>query len=115
MAKANETQENETKKKPNRVLPIILGLVLVAGIFFGIKEYIYYGKHVDTDDAQIDGDISPVVARVGGYVDTITFQENEHVNAGQQLVKIDDRDYKVKLEQALDAQKNASAGVNVGE
>jgi len=115
MAKANESQENETKKKPNRVLPIILGVILIAGIIFGIKEYIYYGKHVDTDDAQIDGDISPVVARVGGYVDSIYFQENTHVNKDQLLVKIDDRDYKVKLEQAMSAKTGAAQGVNVGE
>ena len=115
MAKANETQENEPRKKPNRVLPIILGTILVIGIIFGIKEYIYYGKHIDTDDAQIDGDISPVVARVGGYVDSIFFEENGHVEKGQVLVKLDDRDYKVKLEQALSAQKGASAGVNVGQ
>src|ERR1017187_957734 len=99
MAKAQENQENGTKPKPNRVLPIILGVILVAGIIFGIKEYIYYGKHIDTDDAQIDADISPVVARVGGYVDSIYFQENTHVNKGQVLLTIDDRDYKVKLEQ----------------
>src|ERR1700744_6748889 len=114
MAKANETQESTPKKKPNRVLPIILGVILVVGIIFGIKEYIYYGKHIDTDDAQVDGDISPVVARVGGYVDSIYFQENTHVDKDQVLVKIDDHDYKIKLEQAMDAQKNASAGVNVG-
>ncbi|MDB5128225.1 HlyD family secretion protein [Mucilaginibacter sp.] len=109
------TQETETKKKPNRVLPIILGIVLLGGIIFGVKEYIYFSKHVDTDDAQIDGDISPVVARVGGYVDSIMFEENTHVNKGQLLVKIDDRDYKVKLEQAQAAQVGASAGINVGE
>lgn len=109
------TTEEEPKKKPNKVLPIILGIVLIGGLIFGIKEYIYYSKHVDTDDAQIDGDISPVVARVGGYVDSIYFQENEHVNKDQLLVKLDDRDYKVKLEQALSAQKGASANVNVGE
>src|SRR6201985_746920 len=108
-------QEQETPKKPNRVLPIILGIVLIGGIIFGIKEYIYFSKHVDTDDAQIDGDISPVVARVGGYVDSIYFQENQHVNGDQVLVKLDDRDYKVKLEQALDAQKGASAGVGVSQ
>jgi membrane fusion protein (multidrug efflux system) len=107
------TTEEEPKKKPNKVLPIILGIVLIAGIIFGIKEYIYFSKHVDTDDAQIDGDISPVVARVGGYVDSIYFQENEHVTADQVLVKLDDRDYKVKLEQAMAAQKGASAGVGV--
>jgi membrane fusion protein (multidrug efflux system) len=115
MAKANETQENEPKKKPNRVLPIILGLILVVGIIFGIKEYIYYGKHVDTDDAQVDGNISPVVARVGGYVDSIYFEENTHVNKDQVLVKIDDRDFKVKLEQAQAAVTGASAGINVGQ
>jgi membrane fusion protein (multidrug efflux system) len=115
MAKAHETQTHETKKKPNKVLPIILGLILLAGIGFGIKEYIYFGKHVDTDDAQVDGDISPVVARVGGYVDSIYFQENVHVDKDQVLVKIDDRDYKVKLEQAQAAHVGATANINVGE
>src|SRR5476651_2229409 len=105
MAKASEHEEGT--KKSSKVMPIILGLLLLAGIIFGVKEYIYYSKHEDTDDAQIDGDISPVVARVGGYIDTITFEENQHVNEGQLLVKIDDRDYKIKLEQALAAQKNA--------
>ena len=114
MAQKHNSEE-EPKKKPNKVLPIILGIVLIGGIIFGIKEYIYFSKHVDTDDAQIDGDISPVVARVGGYVDSIYFQENQHVNADQVLVKLDDRDYKVKLEQATYAQKSASAGVGVGQ
>ncbi|MFI5160316.1 MAG: HlyD family secretion protein [Sphingobacteriales bacterium] len=108
-------QEQETKKKPNRVLPIVLGIILLGGIIFGIKEYIYYSKHIDTDDAQIDADISPVVARVGGYVDSIFFEENSHVEKGQVLVKLDDRDYKIKVEQALAAKKTANAGVDVGQ
>jgi len=108
-------QEQETTKKPNRVLPIVLGIILIGGIAFGIKEYIYFSKHIDTDDAQIDADISPVVARVGGYVDSIFFEENSHVEKGQVLVKLDDRDYKVKVEQALAAKKTANAGVGVGE
>ncbi|MDB5136171.1 MAG: HlyD family secretion protein [Mucilaginibacter sp.] len=108
-------QEQEPKKKPNRVLPIILGIILIGGIIFGIKEYIYYGKHIDTDDAQIDADISPVVARVGGYVDSIFFEDNQHVEKNQVLVKLDDRDYKVKVEQASSAQKGASAGIGVGQ
>lgn len=115
MAKANETQENEPRKKPNRVLPIILGTILVIGIIFGIKEYIYYGKHVDTDDAQVDGNISPVVARVGGYVDSIYFEENTHVTKNQPLVKIDDRDFKVKLEQAEAAVTGAKSNIGVGQ
>lgn len=115
MAQEQDVQQETVKKKPNRVVPIILAIVVLAGLIFGVKEYIYYSKHEDTDDAQIDGDISPVVARVGGYVDSIFFEDNQHVNKGQLLVKIDDRDYKVKLEQALAAQKGASSSINVGQ
>ncbi|QPH38044.1 HlyD family secretion protein [Pedobacter endophyticus] len=103
------------KKKKNIVVPIILGVLLVIGAVFGITEWNYYSKHVDTDDAQIDGDISPVVARVGGYVKDINFEENTHVNEGQVLVKLDDNDYKVKLEQAQAGQKGANAGVGVAQ
>ncbi|NTE05273.1 HlyD family secretion protein [Agrobacterium tumefaciens] len=103
------------KKKKNIVVPIILGVLLVIGIVFGIIEWNYYSKHVDTDDAQIDGDISPVVARVGGYVKDINFEENTHVTEGQVLIKLDDNDYKVKLEQAQSGQKGASAGVGVAQ
>ncbi len=115
MAQETETEEPVVPKKPNKVIPIILVLVILAGVVFGIKEYIYYSKHEDTDDAQIDADISPVVARVGGYVDSISFEENTHVNQGQVLVKLDDRDYKVRLEQARAAQKGAGASVGVGQ
>lgn len=103
------------KKKKNLVVPIILGVLLVIGIIFGIKEWTYFSKHVDTDDAQIDGDISPIVARVGGYVKDINFEENTHVTEGQILVKLDDADYKVKLEQAQAGQKGANAGVGVAQ
>jgi membrane fusion protein, multidrug efflux system len=114
MAQEQEIQQQE-KKKPNRVIPIILGIVVIGGLFFGVKEYIYSTKHEDTDDAQIDADISPVVARVGGYVDSIYFEDNQHVNKGQVLIKIDDRDYKVRLEQAQAAQEGAGANIGVGQ
>ncbi|WP_316790280.1 HlyD family secretion protein [Pedobacter frigoris] len=103
------------KKKKNKVIPIILAVLIIVGAIFGTKEYIYYSKHVDTDDAQIDGDISPVVARVGGYVNQISFEENTLVHEGDVLVKLDDSDYKVKLEQAQAGQQGANAGVGVSQ
>jgi membrane fusion protein (multidrug efflux system) len=102
-------------KKKSKIVPIILAVLLIAGTIFGIKEYMYFSKHVDTDDAQIDGDISSVVSRVGGYVNEIKFEENTEVKAGQTLVTLDDRDYKVKLEQAMAGQKGADAGVGVSQ
>lgn len=104
---------NKKEKKPVKVIPIILGVLIIIGVVFGVKEYIYYSNHVDTDDAQIDADISPVVTRVGGYVDSIFFEENQRVTESQLLVKLDDRDYKIKLEQALAGQNGAKAGIGV--
>ncbi|MCL6524387.1 MAG: HlyD family secretion protein [Thermoflavifilum sp.] len=95
------------------IMPIVLGIVLIGGAIFGIHEYIYYQHYQTTDDAQIDGDISPVVARVSGYVKDILFQDNQYVHAGDTLVILDDRDYRIKLEQAEAALKAAMANVNV--
>ncbi len=102
-------------KKKNKVLPIILVILLIGGSIFGYTEYSYFTKHIDTDDAQIDGDISPVVARVGGYVKDINFEENTKVTLDQVLITLDDRDYKIKLEQAMAGQAGANAGVGVSQ
>jgi len=115
MTTESNTETTMEPKKKSKIVPIILTVLLVIGAIFGVKEYMYYSKHVDTDDAQIDGDISPVVARVGGYVNEIKFEENSKVTEGQTLVTLDDRDYKVKLEQAMAGQKGADAGVGVSQ
>jgi membrane fusion protein (multidrug efflux system) len=101
------------EKKPVTIIQIILAVIVVIGVVFGVKEYIYYSHHVDTDDAQIDADISPVVTRVGGYVDSVLFEDNQKVTAGQVLIKLDDRDYAIKLEQANAAERGAKAGTGI--
>jgi membrane fusion protein (multidrug efflux system) len=109
-------QTAKKKKSPaKKIVPIILIIVLVGGAIFGIREYIYYRHYDTTDDAQVDGDISPVVARVGGYVKEIRFTDNQYVNAGDTLVILDDRDYRIKLEQAEAALTSARAQVDVSQ
>ncbi|MDR3715571.1 MAG: HlyD family secretion protein [Puia sp.] len=99
-------EQNTIQPKPRKklVFPIILGLVLVGAVVFTVKEYIFLQAHEETDDAQVDGDISPVIARVSGYVNEIRFADNQYVHAGDTLVILDDRDYRIKLEQAVAAQ-----------
>ena len=105
-------EQNNTQKKPRKlVFPIILGLVLVGAVVFTVKEYVFLQSHEQTDDAQVDGDISPVIASVSGYVTKINFVDNQHVNAGDTLVILDDRDYKIKLDQAVAAQNAAAKNV----
>ena len=108
---------SETKPKSSKklIFPIILGLVLVGALIFTGKEYFYYQSHEVTDDAQIDADISPVVARVGGYVKEIRFQDNQYVKAGDTLVVLDDRDYKIRLQQAEAGLFSVRQSVNVSE
>src|SRR5436853_4419502 len=101
------TEQKNSKKKRTPLL--ILAIVLVSAAAFGINKYIYSLHHVDTDDAQVDADINPVICRVSGYVEEIRFEDNQHVSKGDTLVKLDDRDLQIKLQQAQAAYDNAHA------
>ncbi len=106
--------ENTEQKKPRKKAPlIILSLVIISAAAFGINKYIYARHHVDTDDAQVDADINPVLSRVAGYVQEIRFEENQHVNKGDTLVKLDERDLQIKVMQAEAALENAKAFIAV--
>jgi membrane fusion protein (multidrug efflux system) len=108
--------ETTEQKKPKKKAPlIILALVIISAATFGISKYMYSLHHEDTDDAQLDADISPVLSRVSGYVNEIRFEENQHVNKGDTLVKLDDRDLQIKVEQAQAALENARANVFVAK
>jgi membrane fusion protein (multidrug efflux system) len=77
---------------------IVAGAVLVA-IAAAIAWRHLSGRE-STDDAQIDGHIVPVSARVGGTVDAVKVADNQFVDAGTALVLIDARDYQVALQRA---------------
>ncbi len=51
-------------KKRSKVFLIILIVMVLLGAWFGITKYTYAQHHEDTDDAQIEADISPVIPRV---------------------------------------------------
>ncbi|HTI11227.1 MAG TPA: HlyD family secretion protein [Puia sp.] len=110
-------EQNNTQKKGGKklIFPIILALVLVGALVFSAKEYFYYQSHEVTDNAQVDADISPVVARVGGYVKEIRFRDNQFVKAGDTLVILDDRDYQVRLQQAQAALSSVKQSVDVSQ
>src|SRR5437763_536113 len=92
-----ETVKTSTRKK--FVLPIV-GVIGLLILFWAFQKWSYGRSHQSTDNAQVDGHIVPVLAKVGGYVKTVGINENDHVNAGQLLVQLDDADYVVRLQQA---------------
>ena len=62
--------------------------------------WLYAHSHETTDDAQVDGHIVPVIAKVGGYVAAVRVGDNDSVHAGQLLVRLDSAEYAVRLAQA---------------
>ena len=93
------TEVTTPSRKKKIVLPIV-GLVALFILFWGFQKWNYGRSHQSTDNAQVDGHIVPVLAKVGGYVKAVSVSENDHVNAGQPLVQLNDEDYVVRLQQA---------------
>ncbi|HVB86661.1 MAG TPA: HlyD family secretion protein [Candidatus Dormibacteraeota bacterium] len=81
-------------------------LALVVGGYFAWR---YFSSYQSTDDAQIDGYLYPVSARISGYVSNVFVTDNQVVKAGQVLVEIDPRDYQVAIDQARAALQDAQA------
>jgi membrane fusion protein (multidrug efflux system) len=94
---ASEPGTPSTRKK--FILPAVVVVALIL-LIWAFQKWNYGRTHQSTDNAQVDGHIVPVLAKVGGYVKTVNVSENDHVNAGQLLVQLDDADYRVRREQA---------------
>ena len=85
-------------KKRSKVFLIILIVMILGGGWFGISKYLYAQHHEETDDAQVEADIIPVIPRVSGYVKEVRVKDNQMVHKGDTLIILDDRDYQVKLD-----------------
>ena len=91
----------------------VLLLLVIVVIVGGILVWRYYAERESTDDAQIDGYIYPVSARVSGTAIKVNFDNNVYVEKGAVLVELDPTDYQVALQRAqadlADAQASAQA------
>lgn len=56
---------------------------------------------ISTDNAYIRGDVTALAPKVGGYVTAVEVEDNQAVRAGDILFRIDDRDYRARLAQAV--------------
>jgi membrane fusion protein, multidrug efflux system len=93
---------------------LAIPVLLVAGVLL----WRYLGSYESTDDAQIDGHVNAVSARVGGHVVKLNVEDNQYVEKGTVLVEVDPTDYEVAVARAraeyADAQAQAAAaGINV--
>jgi membrane fusion protein, multidrug efflux system len=77
---------------------LIVGIIvlLVAGFFL----WRYFDSYEDTDDAQIDGHLNSISARVSGHVLKLLVDDNQYVPVGTPLIEIDPKDYQVAVDRA---------------
>ena len=119
-----ETEIPEPPRPKRRWLPFaLLGVLAVAGAFWGIRTWLYSRSHETTDNAQIEGHVVPVLPKVGGYVTRVLVQDNQIVREGDTLVTLDSRDYQVRLQESeadlsaaqAAAARNGEATAQVGQ
>lgn len=95
----------------NAVLSTIAWLMVAAGVAFGIRFIWFSNSHEETNDAQIDQYVTPVAARVTGYIQAVNYTDNQYVHTGDTLVIIENSEYVIRLAKAqaelANAQNNA--------
>jgi membrane fusion protein (multidrug efflux system) len=75
-------------------------MALAAAAYVGWQYWTVGRFEVSTDDAYVQADNTTIAPKVSGYLGAVAVGDNEHVTAGQTLAKIDDRDFRVALDQA---------------
>lgn len=89
-----------TQGKKKKVVGLLLCLGAVIAVAGGWAWARPSGE-ASTDNAYVRGDVTSLAPKVAGYVMAVEVDDNQTVSAGQVLFRIDDRDYRARLAQAV--------------
>ncbi|SNC77288.1 membrane fusion protein, multidrug efflux system [Hymenobacter gelipurpurascens] len=106
-----EVEEQAEGRSKRPIILIILALVLLVGGYFGWQRYQFGQAHEETDDAQVEGDVYPILPRVSGPVLEVKVEDNQPVKKGDVLVTVDPADYQQRVNAAEAALAAAQANV----
>ena len=103
----------------NILILLLIGVTLAVIYWLIIN---YYDDKGRTDDAQVDANIVPALARTDGFVDSVYADDDQYVHAGDVLVQLDTTDLYLQLKQALNDLaisntnlKRSEVGIHVAE
>ena len=108
-----EKGQNASPASPIRM--IIFGILLVAGVVWGGMKLFRSFNYVETDNAQIVGNIYPAIPRVPGKVIDVSVQDNQLVAKGDTLITLDPADFEIRRNVAEAALLNARAAVSAAK
>jgi membrane fusion protein, multidrug efflux system len=94
------------------LLVTVMTCLLLAAAIGGLSYWLSVRDYESTDDAFVAARSFSVAPKVGGYVTDVPVTDNQHVNAGDLLAQIDDRDYKIAADQARAQVAVAQANVD---
>ena len=98
---ATPTRAITQKRNLRKLLLMGAAAIALAGASWYGYDYWTVGQYlVSTDDAYVKADNTTIAPKVSGYLNGVLVADNEHVKAGQILARIDDRDFRVALDQA---------------
>src|SRR5215469_7235840 len=101
-----------TKPRPRRRwwIPALIVLLIVLGVGSYLL-WQHLSSYESTADAEIDGHVDAISARINGHVNEVLVEDAQIVKAGDVLVRIDPHDYQVAMAQAEANLADAEAGL----
>jgi len=107
------------KNKTDKIIVMLtqwFGIVLLSGIIIWTAGYFLKAyRYEQTNDAQIDAYISPVNAKVGGYIHAIYYKDNQEVAKGDTLAVIEPDEYRLKRDAAAAELLGSKAKISILE
>lgn len=98
------TVQAATPSKKERIRKTLIAgaavALLATASWYGWDYWTVGRFQVSTDDAYVKADNTTIAPKVSGYLDQVRVGDNQRVKAGQVLARIDDRDFRVALDQA---------------
>jgi membrane fusion protein, multidrug efflux system len=91
------------RKRPPVAVLVAGAIVVIAILIFGIRYLAYATTHQTTDDARVDADTVTLTSKIQERVDQILVDTNQPVHRGQIIMRLDDRDERAALRQAIAA------------
>ena len=84
------------RRKRLLILVVLVAILAAAGIW----AYLHFQNRVSSDDANVEGHVTAIAPKIGGSVMAVLVRDNQPVNIGDVLVRIDPRDYQARVDQA---------------
>ena len=105
----------KVRKSFHKLVSILAAVLIFCAVLLAIWFYFFYRNHEETNDAQVDQYVTPIMARVTGYIQEVRYEENQFVHKGDTLIIIDNREYKAHLNIAEADVENAVKTITVLE